>query len=322
MVEIINKIEKSFEVIENIKNLVSQDFFGQKKVVEQVLCCIFCSGSPLLVGVPGLGKTMLFQLIANCLNLQSSRIQCTPDLMPSDILGVEVLSKNKQNEFTFLKGPIFTQLLMIDEINRASPRTQSALLQAMEEKIITVSGKNYSLPNPFIVLATQNPIEQEGTFSLPEAQLDRFLMQINIDYPNRETEEKILINDIRTSRKKIKNIETQQLSNICDIVNKLPVGKSVVDFTLKLVRNLRPISSDHKYVKKYIQWGPGPRGGLALLNAAKAKALIMKKKSPSVADIVSLAQPALRHRMSLNFEARTEKLDIDQIIAKVCQDTS
>ena len=170
-------------------------------------------------------------------------------------------------------------------------------------------------------MATQNPIEQEGTFSLPEAQLDRFLMQINIDYPTQETEEKILINDIKTSTKKIKSVETRQMAEIYEIVDKLPVGKSVVDFTLKLVRNLRPISSNHDYIKKYIQWGPGPRGGLALLNAAKARALILKKKSPTVADIVSLAQPTLRHRMSLNFEARTEKLDIDQIIAKVCQET-
>tara|TARA_A100000164_G_C21704221_1_gene675057 strand:- start:3 stop:731 length:729 start_codon:yes stop_codon:yes gene_type:complete len=242
--------------------------------------------------------------------------------MPSDILGIEVLSKNKQNEFTFLKGPIFAQLLMIDEINRAGPRTQSALLQAMEEKIITVSGKNYDLPDPFIVLATQNPIEQEGTFNLPEAQLDRFLMQINISYPDKNTEEKILINDIETSSKVGKKLDNHELSRIYQVVASLPVGKSVVDFSLKLIRGLRPSSTTHEYVKKYIQWGPGPRGGLALLNAAKARSLIMKRKSPTIADIVSLAKPTLRHRISLNFEARTEKLNIDQIIEKVCQDTS
>ena len=322
MVDIINKIENSYKIIENLSSLISNNFFGQKKVIEEVLCCILSSGSPLLVGVPGLGKTMLFQLIAQKLNLKSSRIQCTPDLMPSDILGVEVLSKTKKNEFSFLKGPIFTQLLMIDEINRASPRTQSALLQAMEEKIVTISGKNLNLPEPFIVLATQNPIEQEGTFNLPEAQLDRFLMQINIDYPDKNTEEKILINDIKNSSKQNKFLETNELAKISKIIDDLPVGKSVIDFTLKLIRGLRPSSSSHEYVRQYIQWGPGPRGGLALLSAAKARALIYKKKSPSISDIINLAQPTLRHRITLNFEARTEKLDIDQIIDKVCKDTN
>tara|TARA_B100000242_G_scaffold290522_1_gene262060 strand:+ start:227 stop:1192 length:966 start_codon:yes stop_codon:yes gene_type:complete len=313
------KIEQSFKTIESVKNIISENFFGQKQVVDEVLSCVLCSDHALIEGVPGLGKTLLFQLLSNYLNLKSNRIQCTPDLMPSDILGTEILNNNKEG-FSFIKGPIFCQLLMIDEVNRASPRTQSAFLQAMEENEISISGKNFSLPKPFLVLATQNPIEQEGTYNLPEAQLDRFLMKIKINYPNEETEKQIYSSKTSGNKQNNKGINTKDLIDIISIIDQIPIGKSVSDFVMRLVRNLRPESSKFDYIKKYIQWGPGPRGGLALLNVIKARALIKKKLSPTVSDIINFAQPTLRHRISLNFEARADLIKIDQMIKKVCED--
>ena len=313
------KIEQSFKTIESVNKIISENFFGQKQVVDEVLSCVLCSDHALIEGVPGLGKTLLFQLLSKYLNLKSNRIQCTPDLMPSDILGTEILNNNKEG-FSFIKGPIFCQLLMIDEVNRASPRTQSAFLQAMEEKEISISGKNFSLPRPFLVLATQNPIEQEGTYNLPEAQLDRFLMKIKINYPNEETEKQIYSSKTSGNKQNNKGINTKDLIDIINIIELIPIGKSVSDFVMKLIRNLRPESSKFDYIKKYIQWGPGPRGGLALLNVIKARALIKKKLSPTVSDIIKFAQPTLRHRISLNFEARADLINIDQMIKKVCED--
>ena len=313
------KIEQSFKTIESVNKIISENFYGQKQVVDEVLSCVLCSDHALIEGVPGLGKTLLFQLLSKYLNLKSNRIQCTPDLMPSDILGTEILNNNKEG-FSFIKGPIFCQLLMIDEVNRASPRTQSAFLQAMEEKEISISGKNFSLPRPFLVLATQNPIEQEGTYNLPEAQLDRFLMKIKINYPNEETEKQIYSSKTFENKQKDKGINAKDLIDIINIIDLIPIGKSVSDFVMKLIRNLRPESSKFDYIKKYIQWGPGPRGGLALLNVIKARALIKKKLSPTVSDIIKFAQPTLRHRISLNFEARADLINIDQMIKKVCED--
>lgn len=313
------KIEQSYKTLELVDKIITDSFFGQKQIINEVLSCVLCSGHALIEGVPGLGKTLLFQLLSKHLSLQSNRIQCTPDLMPSDILGSEIFNSNKE-QFSFIKGPVFCQLLMIDEVNRASPRTQSAFLQAMEEKEISVSGKTYSLPKPFLVLATQNPIEQEGTYNLPEAQLDRFLMKIDIKYPDEETEKKIFSTDITSSKQNNKNLALKDLVGIMDIINYIPVGKSVINFAIKLIRNLRPETSRFNYVKKYIQWGPGPRGGLALLNVIKARALIKKKLSPTISDIMNFAQPTLRHRMSLNFEARADLIKTDQIIKKVCED--
>lgn len=313
------KIEQSYKTLELVDKIITDSFFGQKQIINEVLSCVLCSGHALIEGVPGLGKTLLFQLLSKHLSLQSNRIQCTPDLMPSDILGSEIFNSNKE-QFLFIKGPVFCQLLMIDEVNRASPRTQSAFLQAMEEKEISVSGKTYSLPKPFLVLATQNPIEQEGTYNLPEAQLDRFLMKINIKYPDEETEKKILSIDTTTPKQNNKNLALKDLVGIMDIINFIPVGKSVINFAIKLIRNLRPETSRFNYVKKYIQWGPGPRGGLALLNVIKARAIIKKKLSPTISDIMNFAQPTLRHRMSLNFEARADLITTDQIIKKVCED--
>ena len=319
MLKIDKKITNSLKNLDEINQIISSNFFGQKKIIEQVLSCIIASGNTLLVGVPGLGKTLLFQTLSDSLNLISNRIQCTPDLMPSDILGTEIMNPDDIKKFTFIKGPVFSQLLMVDEINRASPRTQSALLQAMQEGFITINGKNFLLPKPFIVLATENPIEQEGTYALPEAQLDRFLMHINISYPDSETEKKILTNF--SSNNQINKIfDSKKLLELIRISSELPVGDSVVDYTLNLIRLLRPESTKFNYVKKYIKWGPGPRGGQALIRAAQARALIRGNLSPSIADIISLAEPCLRHRISLTFEAKTEQLKPDYLIKKICND--
>ena len=319
MLKIDKKITSSLKNLEEINQIISDKFFGQKKIIEQVLSCIIASGNTLLVGVPGLGKTLLFQTLSDSLNLISNRIQCTPDLMPSDILGTEIMNPDDIKKFSFIKGPVFSQLLMVDEINRASPRTQSALLQAMQEGFITINGKNFLLPKPFIVLATENPIEQEGTYTLPEAQLDRFLMHINISYPDSETEKKILTNF--SSNNQINKIfDSKKLLELIRISSELPVGDSVVDYTLNLIRFLRPESTKFNYVKKYVKWGPGPRGGQALIRAAQARALIRGNLSPSIADIISLAEPCLRHRLSLTFEAKTEQLKPDYLIKKICND--
>jgi MoxR-like ATPase len=239
--------------------------------------------------------------------------------MPFDIIGTEILSSKDIKKFSFIKGPIFCQILMVDEINRASPRTQSALLQAMQEGFITVNGKNFELPKPFIVLATENPIEQEGTYNLPDAQLDRFLMQINISYPEIETEKKILLG-LSNEKKSSYNFQSEDLLELIKTINELPVGESVLSFVLKLIRNLRPESSKFDFIKKYIKWGPGPRGGQALLKASKARALLRGNLSPSISDAIALAQPTLRHRISLTFEAKTEDLTTDYLIKKVCDD--
>lgn len=319
MLKIDKKITNSLKNLDEINQIISDKFFGQKKIIEQVLSCVIASGNTLLVGVPGLGKTLLFQTLSDSLNLISNRIQCTPDLMPSDILGTEIMNPDDIKKFSFIKGPVFSQLLMVDEINRASPRTQSALLQAMQEGFITINGKNFLLPKPFIVLATENPIEQEGTYTLPEAQLDRFLMHINISYPDSETEKKILTN-FSSNNQVNKIFDSKKLLELIRISSELPVGDSVVDYTLNLIRLLRPESTKFNYVKKYIKWGPGPRGGQALIRAAQARALIRGNLSPSIADIISLAEPCLRHRISLTFEAKTEQLKPDYLIKKICND--
>ncbi len=321
MLKVDKKISQSLEKIDNINKIIGEKFFGQKIIVEQVLSSILASGNTLLVGVPGLGKTLLFQTLANSLSLSSNRIQCTPDLMPNDILGTEIINQKNFKEFSFIKGPIFCNLLMIDEINRASPKTQSALLQAMQEGHITINGKNFDLPKPFIVLATENPIEQEGTYPLPEAQLDRFLMHVNISYPDEDTEKKILV-DKSYRQLGTKKLEPKNLLELINISNELPIGESVAEFTLGIIRHLRPETTKFSYIKKYIKWGAGPRGGLALIKAAKARALLRGNLSPSIADIINLAQPCLRHRVSLTFEAQTEQIKTDYLIKKICEDLS
>src|ERR1700730_9323075 len=288
------------------KAAIGTVIFGQEPVVEQALITVLCGGHALLVGLPGLAKTKLVDTMGVVLGLEARRIQFTPDLMPSDILGSEVLEESPggRRSFRFIAGPIFAQLLMADEINRASPRTQSALLQAMQELHVTVAGNRHDVPRPFHVLATQNPIEQEGTYPLPEAQLDRFLMQIDVDYPNRESERKIIFDTTGTEESKPKpTMSADELIAAQRLVRRLPIGESVVEAILTLVRSARP-GPESGDIGKLISWGPSPRASQALMLAARARALINGRLSPSIDDVADMAEPILKHRMALTFPAR------------------
>jgi MoxR-like ATPase len=293
--------------------------FGQEMVVERALVTILSGGHALLVGVPGLAKTKLVETLGIVLGLDARRIQFTPDLMPSDILGAEVLEESPggRRSFRFIAGPIFAQLLMADEINRASPRTQSALLQAMQEQHVTVAGARHDVPRPFHVLATQNPLEQEGTYPLPEAQLDRFLMEIDIGYPDRDAERRILFETTGAEETKPKQAMTaDELTAAQRLVRRLPVGESVVDAILKLVRSARP-GPDAGDIGKLIAWGPSPRASQALMLAVRARALLEGRLAPSIDDVVELAEGVLKHRMALTFAARADGETIEAVIGKL-----
>jgi MoxR-like ATPase len=293
--------------------------FGQERVIERTLITVLCGGHGMLVGVPGLAKTKLVEALGVVLGLDMRRIQFTPDLMPSDILGSEVLEESAggKRNFRFLPGPIFGQLLMADEINRASPRTQSALLQAMQEQHVTVAGARHDMPKPFHVLATQNPIEQEGTYPLPEAQLDRFLMQIDIDYPDRGTERRIVFETTGVEEAKAKAAMTSdELIAAQRLVRRLPVGESVVDAILSLVRSARP-GSEGGDLGKLIAWGPSPRASQALMLVTRARALLDGRLAPSIDDVIAMAEPVLKHRMALTFAARADGETIGGVISKL-----
>ena len=293
--------------------------FGQERVVDQALITVLSGGHALLVGVPGLAKTKLVDTMGTVLGLDARRIQFTPDLMPSDILGAEVLeeSASGKRNFRFISGPVFAQLLMADEINRASPRTQSALLQAMQEQHVTVAGVRHDLPKPFHVLATQNPLEQEGTYPLPEAQLDRFLMQIDVDYPDREAERRILFETTGAEETRPKAAMTaDDLITAQRLVRRLPVGESVVGAILALVRSARP-GPEGGDAAKFIAWGPGPRASQALMLAVRARALLEGRYAPSIDDVVALAEPILEHRMALTFAARADGETIQGIVGRL-----
>ncbi len=293
--------------------------FGQEQVVEEVLVTLLAGGHGLLVGVPGLAKTKLVDTLGLVLGLDARRVQFTPDLMPADILGSEILEEtaDRRRSFRFMKGPIFAQLLMADEINRASPRTQSALLQAMQEYHVSVAGERHDLPAPFHVLATQNPLEQEGTYPLPEAQLDRFLMQIDVGYPSRAAEKRILIEttgDRQAGAKAAMSAEDLQATQ--RLVRRLPVGDSVVEAILDIVRAARPGEGDEA-ITRFIAWGPGPRAAQALMLASRARALVDGRLSPSLDDVVALATPVLKHRMALTFAARADGESVAGIVARL-----
>jgi MoxR-like ATPase len=300
------------------KAAIGTVIFGQDKVVEQALITILSGGHALLLGVPGLAKTKLVETMGIVLGLDARRIQFTPDLMPSDILGTEVLEESQagKRSFRFISGPVFAQLLMADEINRASPRTQSALLQAMQEQHVTVAGARHDLPKPFHVLATQNPLEQEGTYPLPEAQLDRFLMEVDVGYPDRDAERKILFETTGSEETRPKPAMTaEDLMAAQRLVRRLPVGESVVDAILKLVRSARP--GPESGDAKLIAWGPSPRASQALMLAVRARALLDGRLAPSIDDVLELAEPVLKHRMALTFTARAEGESIEAVIARL-----
>lgn len=314
------KAEKASEKLQAAKTAIGQVILGQDQVVELAMTAILSGGHALLVGVPGLAKTLLVDTLGTVLGLDSKRVQFTPDLMPSDIVGAEVLEESAKGKrsFRFIEGPVFTQLLMADEINRASPRTQSALLQAMQERFVTVAGKRYDLPKPFHVLATQNPIEQEGTYPLPEAQLDRFLFQIDVEFPDLDTEKQILIATTGSEDAVAKKALTpKQLIDMQALIRQLPVGEKVVDAILSLVRNARPDQSSLSSIKETVAWGPGPRAGQALMLATRTRALMDGRLSPSIDDVLALAAPVLQHRMALTFAARANGQTIDKTIASL-----
>ncbi|MCW5698279.1 MAG: MoxR family ATPase [Rhodospirillales bacterium] len=308
--------------IAEAKDAIARVIFGQHEVVEETLITLLAGGHLLLIGVPGLGKTRLVETLGTVFGLEERRVQCTPDLMPADILGTEVLEESDtgRRSFRFVQGPVFCQLLMADEVNRASPRTQSALLQAMQEHRVSVAGHYHDLPTPFHVLATQNPLEQEGTYPLPEAQLDRFFMQVNVDYPDLEAERQIMIATTGPhSERPHPVMEAAALVEAQRLVRHLPVGESVVEAILKLVRSGRPESSDIKQVRDGVSWGPGPRASQALMRAVRVRAVIGGRFAPSVDDVLALARPVLRHRMALTFAARAEGVDIDKVIDLLCE---
>ncbi|MGS4886045.1 AAA family ATPase [Roseibium sp. MB-4] len=313
--------ERAVERISEVKADIAKIIFGQENVVEQTLVTILAGGHGLLVGVPGLAKTKLVETLGTVLGLDARRIQFTPDLMPSDILGAEVMEQDTSGgrSFRFIPGPVFSQLLMADEINRASPRTQSALLQAMQEYHVTVAGHPHDLPRPFHVLATQNPLEQEGTYPLPEAQLDRFLMQIDVHYPDLEAERRILLETTGAEQTTAHSaITAPELMEFQQLVRRMPVGESVVESILKLVRSARPGGSDENSdLTKLIAWGPGPRASQALMLTVRARALVDGRLAPSVDDVLALAEPILQHRMALTFAARADGHTVRDVIQRV-----
>ena len=303
-----------------VRQAVGRVIFGQDQVVERTLITLLSGGHVLLVGVPGLGKTKLVETLGTVLGLDARRVQFTPDLMPSDILGSEVLEEDAQGRrhFRFIKGPVFCQLLMADEINRASPRTQSALLQAMQEHKVAIAGEIHPLPAPFHVLATQNPIEQEGTYPLPEAQLDRFLLEIDVSYPDLAAERAMLLATTGASEARpVQAMTGAELLTAQMLIRRLPVGEAVVEAILRLVRGARPETTEIEDVRRHLAYGPGPRAAQALMLATRARAVLDGRLSPSVEDVLALAEPVLRHRMALNFSARADGVHLAEVLDRL-----
>ncbi|PCJ95160.1 MAG: AAA family ATPase [Hyphomicrobiales bacterium] len=320
--DIVARADKAAETLQNVKTAIGKVIYGQHEVIDQALTTVLAGGHGLLVGVPGLAKTKLVDTMGIVLGLQAGRIQFTPDLMPSDILGSEVLEQGDDGSrnFRFIKGPIFAQLLMADEINRASPRTQSALLQAMQEYHVTIAGQRFDLPAPFHVLATQNPLEQEGTYPLPEAQLDRFLMQIDVLYPELDAERQILLETTGSQDAKAEAVlNPESLRDMQMLVRSIPVGEKVVDSILALTRAARPQEGENDDLTRHVAWGPGPRAGQALMLTVRAKALLDGRLSPSLDDVAALAEPVLQHRMAVTFAARADGITVKKLIAQLVE---
>ncbi len=317
---LVAEIERLGDRLSDARASINRRFIGQGQVVDLVLASLLCGGHALLVGLPGLGKTRLVDTLATVMGLEGSRIQFTPDLMPADILGSEVLDSDASGAraFRFIEGPIFCQLLLADEINRASPRTQSALLQAMQEREVTIAGQHRPLGRPFHVLATQNPIEQEGTYPLPEAQLDRFLVQIDVHYPDRATERDILLATTGTEDAAVHGVFTgDELLAAQAVLRRMPVGEQVMEAILDLVRACRPGEPEGAALSGQLSWGPGPRAAQALMLTVRARALLDGRLAPSVADVAALAQAVLSHRMSLSFAARARGESLPALIDDV-----
>lgn len=311
--------------LQKLQSEIAQIIVGQEEVVKQLCIAILAKGHAILVGVPGLAKTLLVRSLAEAINLDFSRIQFTPDLMPADITGSEVLHSDPatgERSFKFISGPIFGNIILADEINRTPPKTQAALLEAMQEQQVTVGGKTIELPNPFFVLATQNPIEQEGTYSLPEAALDRFLFLIQVDYPSADQELEIMRRTTQENEVKLNNIlNIEELTKMQKLVQQVPIADTVMQYAVSLVRNSRPGEDSSEFIIKHLNWGAGPRAAQAMILAAKAYALLEGKNHVSCADIDWVAKPSLRHRISLNFAAISEGLHPDYIIDELIKAT-
>lgn len=318
---VIDAVDQLCSTIAAARAAIGGVIFGQERVIDETLITLLAGGHVLLVGVPGLGKTRLVETLGAVFGLIERRVQFTPDLMPADILGSEVLEEGEggRRAFRFIEGPVFCQLLMADEVNRASPRTQSALLQAMQEHRVSVAGHYHALPAPFHVLATQNPLEEEGTYPLPEAQLDRFFMQIDVDYPSLAAERRIVIETTGAGEQTAaKVMEAADLLAAQRLLRHIPVGDSVVGAILTLVRAGRPQTTTIAEVKAHVSWGPGPRAGQALMRGVRARAVLDGRLAPSIDDVLALAPSILRHRMALGFSARAEGVRIADIIELLC----
>ena len=310
-------IESLVEKTTKLKQEISKVIVGQKEAVNYVLLSVFCGGHSLLIGVPGLAKTLLVHTVSDALGLNFKRIQFTPDLMPSDILGSEILDENRK--FTFIKGPIFSNIILADEINRTPPKTQAALLEAMQERSVTVAGHHYKLDLPFYVLATQNPIEQEGTYPLPEAQLDRFMFSINLEYPTFKEEVEVVKN---TTTNQVQNVSSifsaDEILEIQQLIRKIPVADNVVEYAVSLVSKTRPnTEASTDFIKNYVAWGAGPRASQNLILAAKAHAAINGKFSPDIENVKAVAIPILSHRVVKNYKAEAEGVSIAEIITSL-----
>ncbi len=322
--QLIDAVDHAIDQLAQVKAEIGKVIYGQEEVVALSLTTLLAGGHGLLVGMPGLAKTRLVETLAAVIGMAQKRVQFTPDLMPADILGSEVLEEAEggRRQFRFIEGPIFCQLLMADEINRASPRTQAALLQAMQEKRVTIAGADRILPHPFHVLATQNPVEQEGTYPLPEAQLDRFLVEIDIAYPDIEAERRMMVATTGTQTVEVAPmLDPDELERLQRLVRSIPVGEQVVDAILRLVRAGRPESSDDPALKEQIAWGPGPRASQALMLTARARALLDGRLAPSLEDVEALAYPVLKHRMALTFGARADGVTLAEVIGTLVRRT-
>ena len=318
-------LEKLPEIKEKITKEIRKVIVGQDVIIEQMLIALISNGHCLLEGVPGLAKTLMISTMAKVLDMKFSRIQFTPDLMPSDITGTDILAENKadgKRYFEYIKGPIFANVILADEINRTPPKTQAALLQAMQEYQVTAGNKTFELDKPFLVLATQNPIEQEGTYPLPEAQLDRFMFYLNIDYPSHEEEKMIVKNDAFNQLTLVESvINAEEIIQIQNAVKEIPVSEHVLEFAVKLVRTTRPQYDDSpEYIKKWVSWGAGPRASQYLIYAARSRAVLQGRLTPSVDDVISVAQIVLQHRILISFAAEAENITPQTIIKKIIAD--
>ncbi len=320
--DLVTAIEALSDRLGVARTAIGGRFIGQETVVEMTMAALLSGGHALLVGLPGLGKTLLVDTLSTVMGLKANRIQFTPDLMPADILGSEVLetAADGTRAFRFIEGPVFCELLMADEINRASPRTQSALLQAMQEREVTIAGKHRPLGPPFHVLATQNPIEQEGTYPLPEAQLDRFLVQVDVSYPSRAAERDILLATTGAQVSKVSPVFTgAELIAAQGLIRRMPVGDKVVESILDLVRACRPGEPEGSGLRDVLAWGPGPRAAQALMLTVRARALLNGRLAPNIEDVQAMAQPVLEHRMALNFAARARGESLESVISRVVE---